>query len=72
MNRARSGRLNAGPLRGGFLAGLAAAPACRSSAHAADAGELSTVDLYLDAFAELDRHEFAALGLTLGVLCLRW
>ena len=41
-------------------------------AHAADGGprrELSTVDAYLSAFALLDRHEIAALALTLGILC---
>ena len=29
------------------------------------------VDLYIAAFAELERHEFAALGLTLGIVLLR-
>ncbi len=41
-------------------------------AHAADGGprrELSTVDAYLSTFALLDRHEIAALALTLGILC---
>src|SRR5262245_30607650 len=31
--------------------------------------EVSTVDAYLSAFALLDRHELAALALTLGILC---
>ena len=41
-------------------------------AHAAPAGdgsELSTFDAYLAALLSLDRHEIAALALTLGILC---
>ena len=68
MIRANSGRRNAHPRRRGFLAGLVLSclPLC---AHATETGELSTIDLYIAAFAELERHEFAALGLTLGILC---
>ena len=38
-------------------------------ARATETGDLSTIDFYMAAFAELERHEFAALGLTLGILC---
>jgi signal transduction histidine kinase len=68
----RCGRRSANPRQcgflGGFLAGLFASCLPRA-AHATEAGELSTIDFYMAAFAELDRHEFAALGLTLGILC---
>src|SRR5436190_4925050 len=68
MIRARCGRLNASPRRSRFLAGLVLSclPAC---AQAGETGELSTIDFYIAAFAELERHEFAFLGLTLGILC---
>jgi signal transduction histidine kinase len=64
----KSGRRSANPRRSGFLTGFALA-CLPLSAYAADAGELSTIDFYIAAFAELERHEFAALGLTLGILC---
>jgi signal transduction histidine kinase len=68
MIRAERGRRRANPQRRGFLAGLVLCclPFC---AQAAEAGEPSTVEFYIAAFAELERHEFAALGLTLGILC---
>src|SRR6187549_2528743 len=62
-----SGRRNASPQRSGFLAGLILL--CPLFCTQAGATELSTLDFYIAAFAELERHEFAALGLTLGVLC---
>ena len=62
-----SGRRNASPQRSGFLAGLILL--CPLFCTPAGATELSTLDFYIAAFAELERHEFAALGLTLGVLC---
>ncbi len=68
MIRARSGRRNANPQRSGFLAGLVLS-CLPLSARAADSGDLSTIGFYAAAFAELERHEFAALGLTLGILC---
>ena len=68
MIRARRGRRKANPQRRGFLAGLilSCLPVC---AHAMESGEPSTIEFYIAAFAELERHEFAALGLTLGILC---
>ena len=68
MIRGNSGRRNASPRRRGFLAGIALT-CLPLSARAADANELSSIDVYIAAFAELERHEFAALGLTLGILC---
>ena len=35
-------------------------------------GSGSALDAYLNAFAQLDGHEIAALALTLGILCSRW
>ena len=58
---------NANPQRRGFLAGLLLA--CLPFCACHETGDLSTIDFYMAAFAELERHEFAALGLTLGVLC---
>lgn len=68
MIRARRGRRKANPQRRGFLAGLilSCLPVC---AHAVESGEPPVIEFYIAAFAELERHEFAALGLTLGVLC---
>jgi signal transduction histidine kinase len=65
MIRTIGGRL---PRKCGFLAGLILS-CLPCAAHANETGELSTVDFYIAAFAELERHEFAALGLTLGILC---
>src|SRR5262245_60474721 len=68
MIRSKCGRLSASPRRSGFLAGLVLL-CLPLSAYASETGELSTLGFYMAAFAELERHEFAALGLTLGILC---
>jgi len=67
MIRTIGGRLYAKPQRRGFLAGFVAScfPVC---AHAMETGDVSAIDIYMAAFSELERHEFAALGLTLGIL----
>src|SRR5712675_1069537 len=38
-------------------------------ARAADAIDVATVDAYVFAISQLDRHEIAGLALTLGILC---
>src|SRR5712691_4314678 len=65
--RATSGRLHPRPLRDGFAAGIAAMVVDTMPARA-DGPSLHGVDAYVEAFAALDRHEIAALVLTLGVL----
>ncbi|MET0278885.1 MAG: PAS-domain containing protein [Pseudorhodoplanes sp.] len=72
MNRSTGGVRYADPLRRGYRAlraGLIAAllPAL-SGAASAQASVPADVELYLSAFASLDPHEIAALGLTLGVV----
>jgi signal transduction histidine kinase len=72
MNRSTGGVRSADPLRGGYLAmraiALAAFSIVPSAAAYAQAAAPANVDLYLNAFASLDRHEIAALALTLGVV----
>jgi signal transduction histidine kinase len=67
--------LGARPQRDGFRAAaiaiLATLPPLASAA-AQDGGtafESSAIEAYVSAFLLLDRHEFAALALTLGILC---
>ena len=73
MKLATSGWLRADPPRGGFVKSvslLALAPiwfVTAAPAHA-DADTMTSIDLYLDAFASLDRHDIAGLALTLGVV----
>jgi signal transduction histidine kinase len=72
MNRSTGGVRYADPLRRGCLAlraCLIAAflPALTDMALAQGSAP-ANVELYLSAFASLDRHEIAALGLTLGVV----
>jgi signal transduction histidine kinase len=74
--RITGGSLWAHPRRGAFrialalvtaAVGIAAAPARADDTVPALPG--STLDAYIAAFLQLDRHELAALGLTLGILC---
>jgi signal transduction histidine kinase len=69
--RMRSGGPRAGPRFGGFaLATIAVlASAVTSPAAAADSVPLSRFAPVIAAFAALERHELAALALTLGVVC---
>src|SRR5262245_43238841 len=66
----RSGSTRARRRRGGGFFGLFAAlsPFAAPGAAARDGGRASTLDIYLAAFAMLDRHELAALAVTLGIL----
>jgi len=67
--RATSGRRCAHPRRDGFVAAVAAATfAIGTQPARADLVGLQHFDVYIDAFAALERHEIAALMLTLGVL----
>ena len=67
--RATGGRVSAHPRRGGFLATAAALATISSIPEArADILSLNHFDVYVDALTTLDRHELAALVLTLGVL----
>jgi signal transduction histidine kinase len=72
MNRSTGGVRSADPLRGACLAmraiALATLSVVPSAAAYAQATAPSNVDLYITAFASLDRHEIAALALTLGVV----
>ena len=72
MNRTTGGVHCAELLRGGFLAlraiAITALAVVPSAAARAQAVAPVNVELYLNAFANLDRHEMAALGLTLGIL----
>ena len=67
--------LGARPQRGGFRAAGAAIGATLAPlepAFAQEGGaafEGSTLKAYISAFLLLDRHEIAALALTLGILC---
>jgi signal transduction histidine kinase len=67
--RATGGRLRAHPRRGGFRT-VAAIAACAAGALPARAETpvLHRFDVYIDAFAALDRQELAALALALGVV----
>src|SRR5262245_20792086 len=74
--RITGGSLRAHPRRGAFriaaafaaaALGIAASPAPADSAAAAPPG--SALEAYVAAFLQLDRHELAALALTLGILC---
>jgi signal transduction histidine kinase len=69
MIRSTGGVRRADPLRCGCLAALSALwPASALAAPAVRDAVPASVDLYINAFASLDRHELAALGLTLGVV----
>ena len=74
--RITGGSLTAHPRRGAFriaaavvtaVVCVAASPACADDTAPALPG--STLDAYIAAFLQLDRHELAALALTLGILC---
>ena len=74
--RITGGSLTAHPRRGAFriaaavvtaVVCIAASPACADDTAPAPPG--STLDAYIAAFLQLDRHELAALALTLGILC---
>src|SRR5438093_1576991 len=62
--RATSGKLHPRPLRDGFAASVAAVVLGTASARA----DGPSLDAYVDALATLDRHDLAALALTLGLL----
>jgi len=67
--RATDGRHQAHPRRGGFRFVVAAAASVAGTLPArADIAVLHRFDPYIDAFNALDRHEFAALVLTLGMV----
>jgi signal transduction histidine kinase len=74
--RITGGSLTAHPRRGAFrlAAAVVAAAVCIAASPArtddtAPAPPGSTLDAYVAAFLQLDRHELAALALTLGILC---
>src|SRR5437763_16922549 len=73
--RITGGSLRAHPQRSGFRTAVSAAiattisPALARAAPASDGSTVSLLDAYLSAFSLLDRHETAALALTLGILC---
>jgi signal transduction histidine kinase len=66
--RATGGRHSAHPRRSGFLAAVAAASLAHGTPARADVPGLNQFDVYIDAFAALNRSEVAAMVLTLGVL----
>jgi hypothetical protein len=76
--RITGGSFRAHPGRSGFGTAIAAtlcvmmatAQACAQAA-VEGAIDVSTIGLYVLAVSRLDRHEAAALALTLGILCLR-
>ncbi len=68
MIRATSGSLHAHPRRGGFLVAVATTLLCVTPARADGFALPSLLDPYIAALASLDRHEIAALTLTLGIL----
>jgi len=70
--RMRSGGPRAGPRFGGFAAAIMATLAAAASAGPAGAAEparRSLIETVTTAFGALERHEVAALALTLGVVC---
>jgi signal transduction histidine kinase len=72
--RVTGGSLRAHPQSSGFRTAISAAIATAlipSFAIAApgDVANISLLDAYLSAFSQIDRHETAALTLTLGILC---
>src|SRR6266508_2098239 len=76
--RITGGSLRAHPRRGGFRTAVTVATAAFGIAaslgpgranDAVPAFEGSALDAYIAAFLQLDRHEIAALALTLGILC---
>src|SRR5262245_44754018 len=79
--RITGGSLGARPRQGGFrvavttLLSLSGVAAIAISAAADDAPlrgpvfQGSIIDAYVDAFAQLERQEIAAIALTLGILC---
>ncbi|MBV8825100.1 MAG: PAS-domain containing protein [Hyphomicrobiales bacterium] len=64
-----SGGPRAGPRYGGFAAATAAIFATASPALAAEPARPSLFATVIAAFGALERHEIAALALTLGVVC---
>jgi signal transduction histidine kinase len=66
--RATSGSFRAHPQQRGFLATVATALTLPTPARAENFTLPSDLEIYLAAFASLDRHELAALALTLGIL----
>jgi signal transduction histidine kinase len=67
--RVRSGSVRAQPRLCGFLGIVAAlSPFGPAAASAQEAGSAATLDVYIAALRALDRHEVAALALTLGIL----
>ncbi len=67
MNRSTGGVRSAVPLRCGWLFALGAMWSAPAAAASPIRGA-TPVDLYLSAFASLERHELAALALILGVV----
>jgi len=74
--RITGGSLTAHPRRGAFriAAAVVTAVVCIAPSPARADGTVpappsSTLDAYIAAFLQLDRHELAALALTLGILC---
>src|SRR5204863_1852192 len=66
------GSLSALPRQGGLCAALASAVCAvvaAAPAHAEAARQAFALDAYIAAVLQLDRHELAALALTLGILC---
>jgi signal transduction histidine kinase len=66
--RTTSGSIHARPRRSGFLAAAATALIYATPARSQDFTPLSVFDSYIAAFASLNRHEIAAMTLTLGIL----
>ena len=64
--RKRCGKTH--PWRGRFAQSCAAFATLLPNSAAAESGALLPVSDYLDAFVSLERHEFAALTLSLGVI----
>src|SRR5262245_58286147 len=70
MHGSDGGRGGVHPRQGGFLAFAGLAWGAMAAAARADTTPVTTgPDSYLTALLALDRHEIAALALTLGVLC---
>src|SRR5712691_8274266 len=69
--RMRSGGPRAGPRFGGFVrtTAILAAILGPAPALADDPAHQTLLDIYSAAFSALERHEIAALALTLGVVC---
>ena len=72
--RTTSGKLRAHPRQSGFLGTLSGVVTliCETDftpAAAAEGGVSTSIEPYLNALASLERHELAALALTLAILC---